>query len=193
MSTRPSNGPDLSYRDSNLKSKNNRFKAQLAQGDEQRRAKEILQQKIDIELQLKKEKKAILKKQAEELDKEYGFVTESVEERNMPEWKKHKIFLNAVFPAPVMCFRYKNQIVFKNKLTMQRYRHSVATPEEWEHNLSLIAEMRLLYDAQNSGNTDIHISADKVGSVLLDDVDSDDTDDLILPVPIPVSVDETDC
>lgn len=153
MNKRPTNGINTNNRRSNMTSKNNRWKEQLVQGISERENKDALRLKLEREQSLQKELKAQCRKETLQLNIELGFVEIDNDDANktqdkMPEWKKQKLFLADVFPPPVKCRKYKGQEVFKNKQAMQEYYYKIVTPEEWEKNQILLAEMREVFDQQ---------------------------------------------
>ena len=147
---RPSNGANLADRRSNLRSKGNAWKAQLVQGVKEKEIADALNGKLDEQRQMIRDRKEQMKKEAKALDIELGFVDPTVktEPTKIPEWKKQKMFLNEIFPPPVICRKYNGVIVYRNKLSMQQYLHRVITPEEWEGNLEVLAAMRAVHDEQ---------------------------------------------
>lgn len=151
-SKRPSNGPNLSERRSNLRSKGRKWKEQLVQGDKEKAIKEALMARLEEQRILQNNAKLQLKEEARKLNIELGFVDPEAEEKEkkVPEWKKQKLFLNATFPPLVICRKFKDQVVYRNKMLMQEYLHRQVTAEEWESNCSLLAEMREIYDGQQA-------------------------------------------
>lgn len=121
------------------------------QGVKEKELSDALDRKLDAQRQMIRDRKIQLKKEAKQLDIELGFVDPSAEKvrSKVPEWKKQKNFLNAVFPPPVICRKYNNVMVYRNKLSMQEYWHRVVTPEEWDANMELLNEMRAIYDQEN--------------------------------------------
>jgi hypothetical protein len=128
----------------------------LVQGFVDKQKQANFQFQAEKELQLKKELKAKFKKESQQMDLEYGLVEPDVEiePKAMPEWKKQKMFMTSTFPSKIICRKFNDKYVFKNKQSMQEYQHAVLTEEEWTNNLNLLAEMRRIYDDEN-GQTSI--------------------------------------
>ena len=149
---RPSNGANLADRRSNLRSKGKAWKEQLVQGVKEKEIEDALKAKLDAQRKLMQDKKVRLRNEAKQLDIELGFIDPNAKTtpNKMPEWKKQKLFLNDVFPPPVVCRKYNGVMVFRNKLSMQEYQHRVIKPEEWEANALILDEMRALYDAERA-------------------------------------------
>lgn len=149
---KPSNGANLSDRRSNLRSKGKAWKEQLVQGVKEKEIADALKMKLDAQRKLMQDEKTRLRNEAKQLDIELGFIdpNATTTPNKMPEWKKQKMFLNEIFPPPVVCRKYNGVMVFRNKLSMQEYQHRVIKPEEWEANALLLDEMRCLYDAERA-------------------------------------------
>eukprot|EP01032_Pedospumella_encystans_P026521 gene26521-29966_t len=149
---RPSNGANLADRRSNLRSKGKAWKEQLVQGVKEKEIEDALKAKLDAQRKLMQDEKVRLRNEAKQLDIELGFIDPNAKTtpNKMPEWKKQKVFLNDIFPPPVVCRKYNGVMVFRNKLSMQEYQHRVIKPEEWEENALLLDEMRSLYDAERA-------------------------------------------
>ena len=153
MSKRPPNGTNTVERRSNLTSKNNKWKEQLVQGVDQKARKEQLKVKDREQEKLRLDSKVQFKNESKALDIEYGFVSAGAPPTTgiTPEWKKQKLFIRAVFPAPTICRKFQDHIVFKNRECMQSYQHRVVTEEEWQDNLALLVGMRQLFEQLELG------------------------------------------
>ena len=142
MSTkRPSNGPDLSYRRSNLRSRGHAWRQQLAQGDDARDQKAAVRAKQEREQVVQKERKEEQRRKAHIMDLEHGFVADKPIRNDVPEWKKQKQILAQLFPDPIVSRIYKDCNVFKNRQNMQGYLRRAVTSDEWEYNELLLAEL----------------------------------------------------
>lgn len=150
MSRKPTNGPNLSERRSNLKSKNNKRKLQLVQGDVEKERKEQQLLAIDRDNAVKIALKKRFKDESRLLNIELGFTDATVEEISYtPEWKAQKLFIKRLFPNSVMCVKFNEQYVFKNKQSMQRYHCRVATQQEWDNNMKLLMKLRAAIEAND--------------------------------------------
>lgn len=170
--TRPHNAPDTSYRRSTMASKNEHLRHQLELGDQQRLDKEFLRKQKLEKLTLERERKALFRAEARQMDVEYGLVEPKIEQdgpRAMPEWKQNKIFLESIFgkTKKSICI-YKEQKVFRSRMPMQEYLYRQVTDEEWQINLDLLTELRQRYDEKlaDSAVDDVGMDAPEVGNTL---------------------------
>jgi hypothetical protein len=77
--------------------------------------------------------------------------------------------------------------VFKNKLCMQQYHHRVATAEEWERNVALLAAMRKEMDDARSAEAGVAVE-DVAAAAAAGDVG-----ETAAPVAETQAVDESGC
>jgi hypothetical protein len=151
-----------------------KWKEQLVQGVREKEIKETTQARIDAEVKYRNAQKQKLREEARKADVELGFISASdiTQQRETPEWKKNKIFLTAAFPPPTVCKRYNNELVFKNKQSMQGYHHRVITDSEWAANLSLLMTMRANFERISGVATAAELTCDT------DQVDCPDTNEI---------------
>lgn len=166
--TRPHNAPDTSYRRSTLASKNDHMRHQLELGDQQRLDKESLRKEKLEKLTLERERKARYRAEARQMDIEYGLLEPKVVEqqagpRAMPEWKQNKLFLESIFgkTKKSICI-YKEQNVYRTRMSMQEYLYRQVTDEEWQINVDFLAELRQKYDSRQA--VDAPSTVDGVGT-----------------------------
>ena len=141
---RPSNGPNLTNRRSNLGSKNNKWKEQLVQGNKERDNEETMLRRLDEQQRFKNEQKIKMKMEARQYEIDNGFldINEVEVQKELPEWKKYKLFIKQVFPTPVICKKYNGDMIFKNKEVMQQYYHREVSVQEWAENVNKLAKLR---------------------------------------------------
>jgi hypothetical protein len=171
---RPANGCNYAERRSNMNGQGKKWKEQLVQGVREKEIKETTQARIDAEVKYRNAQKQKLREEARKADVELGFISASdiTQQRETPEWKKNKIFLRAAFPPPTVCKRYNNELVFKNKQSMQGYHHRVITDSEWAANLSLLMTMRADFERISGVATAAELACDT------DQVDCPDTNEI---------------